>query len=274
MVDIFNYADYRLFIKEFLEDQKKRGLKITQRSILKEMGISSSGFLANVLSGKQNFTIQQVKDLSEILKLNSSQAEYLKYMVYFARAKDIDEKNDFYETLNQLRRKKLKKLSNKQLSLFSKWYYVVIRELLHIIDIGEDYKTLGECLLPSIKAKEAKAAIEELISIGVIKKNKDGFFKPVSNVISTGDEVQSFLVSQFQMSMMNLGNEAFKTIPAKERDMSGITLTLSKKSFTEVKQKIQDFRKQLLLIAEEDLSPERVYRCDFRIFPVSKGEKE
>ncbi len=273
MVDIYNYIDFREFLKDYFEDRRKRGLKITQRAVLQEMGITSSGFLANVISGKKNLTIDQVKSLAAILKMSRNESLYFKYMVYFSKAKSLDEKNDFFETLNSLRRKKLKRLNKKQLSLFAKWYYVVVREIIDTYPIKDDYKELAAMLQPPITPGQAKEAIGELERLEFIKRDKSGFYQQTDSLLTTGDEVQSFYVANFNRTMTDLEKQALETIPAKERDLSGVTVGLSWESFNKVKNEFRDLRKKVLQIAEEENHPDRVFRCNLKLFPVSKKPK-
>lgn len=275
MIEIYNYINYRQFLKDFFEEQKTQAETLTQRAILQKMGISSSGFLANVLSGKNSLTIEQVKCLAGILKLSENEARYFKYMVYFDKAKAADEKNDFFETLNSLRRKKLRKLNKSQLSLFTKWYYVVIRELLNFYRLRDDFAMLARMVNPRIKPTEAEEAISALEQMGFIKKDENGYYRQTDTAISTGDEVQSFLVAKFQLSMMDLGKRALEKVPVEERDISGLTLTLSPESFKLIKAEIQEFRKRISRIAVDEQSPIQVFRCNFQMFPVSqKSEGE
>ena len=109
MADIYNYYDYREFLRDFIPEEKKKNKSLSQRKIHQQLGISpSSGFIANVLSGKQHFTMAQAVKLAEILNLASDHTLYFKSMLSFARAKSIEEKNRCFEAMNVMRKRKLK----------------------------------------------------------------------------------------------------------------------------------------------------------------------
>ena len=74
MVDIYKYYNYREFLRDFIPEEKKKNRSLSHRSIHKQLGISpSSGFIANVLSGKQHFTTDQAEKLAEILRRKECQ---------------------------------------------------------------------------------------------------------------------------------------------------------------------------------------------------------
>jgi len=153
---------------------------------------------------------------------------------------------------------------------------VVIRELINFYRFKDDFRLLAQMVNPPIKVQEAREAVEELESIGIIKKNRQGYYEQTDRAVTTGDEVQSYLVVNFQCSMIDLEKRALEKVPAGEREISGLTLTLSQQSFQKVKSEIRETRKRIAEIAREEEKPDTVYRCHFQMFPVSKrnGEKK
>lgn len=269
-ISIYKYFNYRTFLKDFISEKKKINPYFSHRGVLQKMGITSSGFLANVISGKSNLTIEQVKNLGNIFKLSKNEIKYFKNLIYFSKAKTIDEKNDFFENLLSLRKGKYKFLEKEQLSLFSKWYYVVIREYINFHKFTGDFKSVARNIEPSIKPEEAKQAIYTLEKLGLIKKGKDGIYFQTDASISTGDEVKSMYVANYQIGMIDLAKKALEKIKPEDRDISGLTLTVSQNSFKRIKEEIQGFRKKIAQIAVLDNKPDRVLRCNFQIFPVTK----
>ncbi len=75
MPDIYQFSDYRKYLKQLLEEKKKENRQFSHRAVLLRMGVSSTGFLANVLSGRKNLTPDQVQKLAAILKLKAGEAE-------------------------------------------------------------------------------------------------------------------------------------------------------------------------------------------------------
>ncbi len=268
MIQIYSYLDYRKFLKDIFKEKKAENKNFSHRSVLLRMNIGSTGYLANILSGNRGLNITNAVKLSSVLGLSKAEINYFKKLIYFDRARTIEEKNDYFEQIMIYRKRKVKYLDEGQLTLFSRWYMVLIRELMHCYDFDGDYSTLANILKPHITISEAKKAVELLETLKLINKNENGIYKPVDNVITTGDEVHSFHVTNFQVKMIDLAKFALENITAEERDISGVTMSLSREKFQLIKEEIREFRKKLSQIAADDHEPEQVYRCNFQFFPV------
>jgi uncharacterized protein (TIGR02147 family) len=93
MITIFSYLDYRAFLRDLLATKKQEQKRFSQRYIHTKMKVPvSSGFLANVISGKKNLTEIQVLKLSKILKLNKSETSFFENLVRYNHARAIEEK--------------------------------------------------------------------------------------------------------------------------------------------------------------------------------------
>ncbi len=273
MVDVYDYQNYRFFLSDFLNFKKQHEKGFSQRDILKKMGISSTGFLANVLSGKNNLTTTQVVTLCKVLNFKKTESAYFEAIVLFTQAKTIDEKKRYYSRIVKLQKSKFRGLKPNQLSLFAKWHYAIIRELLFFYEFKGDYKTLAKMIDPPISPKEAEEAIAELLKIGLIQRDEDGIYRQKKGIVTTGDEIRSFHVANFILETMKHAERALDTVPSKKRDMSVLTLKLSKEKMKDIKAEIQMFRKKILRMAENDSNQDQVFQCNINFFPVTKGGK-
>lgn len=270
MITIFDYQNYRHFLSDYLIEKKQHEKGFSQREILKKMGITSSGFLSNVISGRNNLTTTQITSITSSLKLNKLEAEYFEVMAHFTQAKTLEEKNTYFSRMVKLHKAKFKGLKPSQLSLFAQWHYAVIRELIYYYDFKDDYKALAKMVDPPITPQEAKEAITELEKIGLIEKDAHGVYRQKQGIVTTGDEISSFQVAQFQKETMKQAERALDAIPSADRDMSVMTLKLSQETFRQMKSEIQLFRKKLLRMEESDINQERVYQCNINFFPVTR----
>lgn len=273
MPSIYNYFNYREYLHDFFVEQKQFQNKLTHRLILKKMGITSTGFLANVISGKKNMNPEMTKKLGKIINLASREQRYLVWLVLYTQTKLIEEKKKYLDQLMAMRKSDLTYISDAQFSIFSKWYYVYIRDLLCFYDFNNNYDELATKLEPPISPDEAKEAIEELEKMGFIMKDDKGFYRPLQKVISSGDETHSVQLANFQLTTMDLAKRSLKKHRPEKRDISFVTMTLSAESFLKVKSEVQAFRKNLLLAAKNEEHPDRIYQCNIQLFPVT-GIKE
>lgn len=272
MPDIFQYSDARKFLKDLLEEKKKENRQFSHRAVLQKMGVSSTGFLANVLSGRKNLTPDQVQKLGFILKLKAAETRYFECLVLFTQARSLEERNAQMRRMVANQKVETRAISKKQLNLFSKWHYVVLREMLYFHRLKEDYRTAGRMLMPPIPSEDVEKAVRELEALEFIEKDAEGVYRQKDAAVTTGDEIRSLQVANFQMETMELARAALDKLPMAERDISCMTVTLSMESFDQVKSEIQAFRKRLSAIAVADRNSDQVFQCNIQFFPVTKKE--
>lgn len=269
-MNIFEYQNFRLFLGDYLNFMKDKEKGFSQRAILKKMGISSTGFLANVISGRNNLTEAQAATLGDILGLKKREKEYFETVVFFTQAKTIEEKNKHFEKMIKIHKSKYRKLSKDQMGLFAKWHYAVVREIIALTEFKGDYKALAKMVKPKISETEAKNAIEMLEKIDLIKKDSQGIYRQHKGTVTTGDEVKSLQVSNFLLETMKKAELAMDNTDPLERDISELTLKISENKMKEIKSEIRMFRKKLLQLAEQDTNKNSVYQCNINFFPVSE----
>lgn len=273
MISIFDYQDYRRFLKDILQEIKKERRNLSQRAILQKMGVSSSGFIANIIAGRSNLTVAHVQKLSKVLKLTSPETSYFELLLHFNHARTIEEKTEFYERLTMFQKAKLKVLSAEQLTLFSRWYYAVIRECAYYFDVRE-YQKLGRHIVPHLTPLDAQEGVEALLRMGFLRQETDGRIVQSDPIISSGDEVRSFDIIQFQAATLDRAKQALLEAAPDERDISVLTVTASKACVDKIKDEVRQFRKKLLRIVQDDPDPDQVMQCSINIFPVTGKAKD
>ncbi len=275
MADIFKYTDYRKFIKDHSNDLKEIDKSFSQRHLLKKMKISSTGFIANVISAKKNLTPTHVLKMAKIFKLKKTETRYFETLVLFNQAKTLEEKNEFYQRLFALQGISTKYLQKREYNLFSRWYYVAIREAIYFLKLKKNYRLLAKTMEPSITAAQAEKAIKDLMALDLIDQDSEGYLVQKSPSLSTAgkDDVGSMQLANFQIATMDLAKRALNKFKTSERDISTMTLTLSKESLAKVKEETAEYRKRLAKIAHDDDQVDRVYQMNIQLFPLTKKKK-
>jgi uncharacterized protein (TIGR02147 family) len=270
MPNIFNYMDYREFLKDFYTCHKAENPGFSYKIMADKAGFKSKSFIKLVIDGKKNLTADSLQKLNKVLKLNDNAFSYFDDLVAFNQAKSLKMRNYFFERLFSYRKRNPGRLvMQHQYDFYAKWYHNTIRELVTFYRFNEDYNALAKMIHPPISARTARESVQLLLELELIKKQKDGYVQ-TSPLLSTGDEVKSVAVQNFHIQNMVLGAESIDTCPAPERDISCLVLGLSKEGFEMVKAETQAFRKRLLHIAQDDRGANRVYHYNIQLFPTSQ----
>ncbi|MCC7343410.1 MAG: TIGR02147 family protein [Deltaproteobacteria bacterium] len=277
MISVFDFTNYRRFLRQRFSELKKKNPLFSFRSFNRLAGLSSSGFLKLVMDGKRNLAEAGIEKIARGFKLNESEKKYFRALVRFNQAKTNEEKNQRFLELS--RNKKFlaaKPLTSAQYRLFSHWYYVAMLELVRL-DAGEkrDLAWLHARMNPQVEWKSIKQAAEELKKLGLLEESAAGYLGRLEAMLTTPDEVQSLSVANFHQQMCRLAARAVMQEDSSDREFSALTIASSEKSFQKAKQEIQKFRKKLHSILEQDREAPRTFvaQINLQLFKLSHPVK-
>ena len=274
-INIFDYTDYRKYLADFYLFQKQTNPAFSYRYFAQKAGISSSGFYKELIDGKRSLGRSLILKFSKAIKHTKKEAEFFENMVYFSEATTIEERSLYFKKMMASYESKVYRLLADQYEYFSKWYYIVIRELLCFTRFKDDYKALANLVSPTIREEQARKGIEVLEKLQLISRDKEGFYIQAEPLVTTGkihDDKRLDLLNiiNFQKSMLGMMLEAYDRYPVQKMDMSTLTLSVSQETFLAMKEEIASLRKKLLGMAEKDESPDRIYQLCYGLFPMTK----
>ena len=272
MPDLFKYLDYRHYLKDYYREQKeKKGSRFSFRSFARAAGLSSPNFLKLVMDGKRNLGPEGIVHFIKALRFNKEEAAYFENLVHFNQASTDDERNEWYKRLSTSKKyREVKQIEKDYFVYFSRWYYAAIREMVLLPDFKEDPDWIARKLSPPITTREATTALELLQKMGFLKRDKTVRLIQSERNITTAREVQSLAISNFHRQMIKQAAESIERTTADKRDISSLTVALSKEKFQEAKRRIQEFRRELNILLSEDGKSDSVYQINFQIFNLSE----
>lgn len=272
MISIFEYWDYRKYLKAYYDEQKARNKAFSFQKMAWKAGFRSKSFFNEVIAGKKNLSPGSLFSVAKALGLDGEAFSYFEALVAFNQCRSVAEKEHGFRRLSAFhKRGKSRIVARHQFEFYSRWYHGTIRELVTWFDFGEDYGRLGRQLKPAIGAAEARASVRLLLKLGLLVKEGNAYRQSDPSV-TTGEEVLSAAVGSFHVRNLKLAAESLDACPARERDVSCIVAGLSAEGFARIKTHIQDFRKKLVEMIREDKPASRVYHINFQLFPTSEDE--
>jgi uncharacterized protein (TIGR02147 family) len=268
-VDIFSYMDYRSYLKAYYEACKKIDPQFTYRYIAEYVGFKSAGHLTQILNGSTNISEALATGFIKFLQLSRRETEYFETLVHFNQAKTHAEKKQFFERLLKFKKVNTAIITPDQYEYFDKWYYVAIREVLSYYQFKDDFASLAQKLKPAISPDDAQKAIELLIRLNLISRNENGFYEKVDPVLSASPEGKEIAITNNALETMRLAGESIDRFSKEQRNISGITFSISQKTFKTIQEEVRDFRKRILDIAQRDSTPDGVYQFNVQLFPLT-----
>ncbi len=267
---VYKYFDYRVFLKDMFQFRKLKNKIFSYRYFSSKSGFSSPNFLKLVIDEKRNLTNSSIAKVAKGFGLKKQEREFFENLVFMNQATVHDEKNHYYKKMMSMRGyTEIHKIDKDSYNYFSKWYYPVIREVITFNSHFQSPEKIARLLFPKITAKEAERAIKLLSELGLIKQNQDGHWEQSNQAISTGSEVKSLVVGNYHREMIKLASESIDRHPAGKRDISALTLSVKEKKISEIKARIESFRKELMDLACQDENPDQVIQINIQAFPLT-----
>ncbi|KMQ51945.1 hypothetical protein CHISP_1200 [Chitinispirillum alkaliphilum] len=280
MLSIFSYTDYRCFLKDYFENMKTVNKYFSYKVFSEKAGIKSRGFLHNVIKGKRNLSSTNIPGLIKAIRLNKKEASYFEYLVGFNQAKQIEEKNYFFEKISSIKSNSSAShrephiLNNDQYEFYSELRHSVIRSLIDLYDFRDDYEWLAKKVYPPITSAQAKSSVELLKKLGLIIQNEDKSYSLRCKNITTPKEILSLAVMNFHLKTANAAVGALNRVPKSKRDFSSITLGITESMYKTICSEIDMFKKKLMILAEQDPMADKVYQMNIQFFPVSSDNNK
>ena len=268
MKKIFEYTDYREWLRDAFEDFKQRKTVISWRYMAMKMG-ADPGNLLRVSQGKIHLPLSLIKPAEEFFELEGKEADYWAEMVYFGRAKTDADALQHYERMQALKGVSLKLLQKKELEFYRHWYYNAIRSVIGICKFKDDYQGLAESCTPNITEKEARDAVKLLADLNMISTDRDGYWKVNDTFVSTGGNWRSQAVRAFQHETIRLADESLDRHQPFLRDISTVTMTFCMDDIQLLREKINAFREDLLRLSQEGTDDDTVFQLNIQMFPLA-----
>jgi uncharacterized protein (TIGR02147 family) len=273
MKAIFEYFDYRAFLRDYYLYKKSRNRNFSYRSFARKGDIKSPVFFKEVAEGKKNLSRSMIDKFCLALQFSEKEATYFKYLVLFDQAKTGKEKQEYYVNLRSMDHAKSEKALNAdQYDYFSTWYNVVIRELITLFNFKDDFKSLAAALRPPIKLREAKESVKLLLKLGLIRKMPDGTYEQADTAIAAESGVATLAIRNFNRAMARHAVAAIDELPKKERSISGITIGISPAMYDMINAEIVAFKDRIVTLVSRDKNCDRVYQLNMQLFPMSQKQ--
>lgn len=268
-VDVFRYRDYRSFLAAFYAAGKAGGL--SYRSFSRAAGLGGPNYLKLVIDGQRNLSLEMAARFAKACRLEGQAAEYFKLLVAFDQAADDDQRNALHDELMKLTRfRATHRLEVAQTEYHSRWYIPAVRELVGCPAFVDDPAWIVRVLMPPISEKEAGHALAVLEGLMLVERDERGKLRQANRAVTTGPQPTGWQVRNYHAEMMRGAVRAMQELPPEERYVAGLTLSGSARTAARVRQRIIDFRQELIALCDADPEGARVFQVGFQMFPLTE----
>lgn len=241
-------------------DKRKMANKnYSLRSYARNLGLSP-GYLSQVLNKKKDLTPKVLCAIASRLNLSAEKLEKLLKI-----QSEVSKQKQLLNSQKEL----VKNIDMETFSVISDWYHYAI---LHVFQL-EKYKDTPEWIARklSISIEEASGALERLLDVKLIEKNKQGKLVVTNNYVGIQDyEFSSIAMRERQKQILRLSAEKIDLQSISIRDHSAITVAVDPVLLPEIKERIKKFRRSLgKYIVNNSNKTTSVYELQISFFSVT-----
>jgi uncharacterized protein (TIGR02147 family) len=271
MKPIIEYTDFRKFMRDFYEERKRCSV-FSWREFSKIAGFSSPSYMKVVCDGKSKLSRIGVERTGAAMGLAGFEMDYFRAMVKFGQA-DVESKKvaAYEEMLSIAKVYKVRVLEGDLFEFYDTWRNPVLRELAPLMP-GATPGELAKMCYPEVSAQEVQESLAFLTKAGLLKKTEGKLVQSETSVKGSNDATRLAMRGMHRM-MSQLATPALE-LPVEERNFSGVTMGLSRESYSKIENLLDEFRRKIIAIAAEEKNVEQVYRLNLQLFPLTKNVKE
>jgi len=267
---IYEYNDFRKYLADYQKTMVKTDRSFTASNICRRLGMPKTrSYFADVLKGKQ-VTETFIDRFAKLLRLSTEEERFFRALISFNQATTAELKEWYFEQLISLNRTPRRIVDPETYLFYKEWFHTAVWAVLDVVDFKNSFTELSRKLDPQITIKQARQSIALLIKLGLIRKNEQGFYKPVDRSIATGPYVKDTLINQYQAKCLDLAKQAIFSGQPGPKNFSTMTLRISREAYRTLEKRLQSFKAEVRSIAHKDeKQAEVVYQVNIQVFPNS-----
>jgi uncharacterized protein (TIGR02147 family) len=274
--NIYDYKDYRVFLKDFYEHKKSLNPSFSTRIFAQKAGFGSHSYLKMVIDGKRNLSLKSLKKVGKALGLEKEEAAFFNTLALYNQASVEKDKDYYFQKLIELKpHKKLFKLEKDKFAYFTNKYLVIIRELVALPHFTEDYQWMSDTLGGCVSPDDIKKCVEALMRLNLLTRDKDGKLVQASGTLESPVDADSLEIFNYHRSIISYVKDVMIAVPQQNREIISITIPMSESILPEIKNILRKCRDEVIkCINQKDKGFDDVFQVNMQMVPVTKSRKD
>ena len=239
-------------LRQALLERAEKNPAFSMRAFARATGISHT-VLSLVLSGKRSLSKKAAAKLADYLELDPE--DRLRVMNTYSKAKPVE----------------FSSLSLDAFSVIADWYHYAILSLLDLPkeQVGAKLEARGIARRLGITILEAKLAIERLQRLDLVYQNEEGRWTSKGRSLKVDNTISTPATRKFHKQLLEKAADSIERGDISQRAISAVSLAIDPAQLDYAKERIRDFRRELMSELEAKGQPDSVYFLTIQLFPVA-----
>ena len=266
MKPVTEYMDYRRYIRDYYAERKAVGF--SWNTFAASAGLSSPVFLQYVCEGRKNLSEKTAAQVAKAMGLVGYDVEFFGLLVAYGNAKDEAAKKKALERISGFAETyKVRVTGADEYEFFKSWKNSVVREIAPALP-GATHKQLSIASRRRIPTTEVSEILDFLLQAGYLEQDDSGNYRQTNRSLCMG-ATDKAVKTELQRQMAELALDALENEPAEKRNMTGLTLGITRDKYAQIVAELAECRRRIVAIAASDDSTEEVYRLNMQLFPLT-----
>lgn len=268
---VFASLDHRQYLADWFAWKKESNARFSHRAFARRAGQKSPSLALSVIAGRRNLTEETLAAFCAAMKLTAEETEYFRLLWVLDMARTPEERNAAWRRLASTRHfREARPLEGESFRYLSTWYLPAIRELATCPGFKADPAWVARTLRPRIREREAAAALDLLVELGMLEIAEDGSVRVRDVSLVTPPEVAGLALHNLHREMLDRARDSIATVPQEERHLAGIAVAIPVSLMPALKQHIHHFLSDMLQRCDSAEEPaEQVVQLGVQLTPLS-----
>lgn len=273
--NIFEYLDYRQFLKDAFQELKSTKSFFSHRYFIKKAGLASPSHLNMAMNGTRNLTLETARKIAKALDLNKKQSEYFEVLVLYNQSKNPEDRENYFQQLCHIKPpSEIQELSKDHVDYLTKRHLVIIREMVALPHFEADAKWIAEHLRVAVKPAEVEEAIQILLRLKLLKETKQGKgLQHSSTALQKKLPAKSLELVKYNLAILKEACDAILHTEEELQFTTSMTIPMNEKSIDHIKKILFKAQEQIANYINNSSEPfDEVFQIHMQLFPATKSK--
>jgi uncharacterized protein (TIGR02147 family) len=271
MAEIYQYKDYREFLRQYVFRRKSESPHWTIAAWAKQLGLQATTSMTKILNGQREPGEKICQKLINYFSFSPQEALYFQYLVHLSKCTDLHMREVFLEKLIRLTPVKGKlHLEEARFQIVAEWTHYTIRQMAQVMPLPNDPEWIANQMIFTTTASQVQKAIDNLLQLDLIKLI-DGKLRRAEGWISTTEDVPSQALRSHASQMMENAKQALEQVPVQQREICSMTMAVPMNKMEKAKDMIRQFVSDFGKMMDVE-STDQVYQLNVQFFPLTRLE--
>ena len=200
------------------------------------------------------------------------EVDFFELLVAYGNAKDDKSKKAVLGRISVFAEThRVRVIGADEYEFFKSWKNSVVREIAPALP-GATHKQLSIASRRRIPTAEIAKILDFLLQSGYLEVDENGCYHQVNRSLKMSGErntIRKSVARDLQRQMTELALDALENETAENRNMTGVTLGITRDKYAQIVQELAECRRRIVAIAASDDATEEVYRLNMQLFPLT-----